>query len=93
MILKEKILNYYWKTCYPNADRKEFEENWLKGENADFIDGLMDIITDYYKVTMEKGFNPMNWINVKDKMPIDSIFVLVHFLICLGLVYHLQRVA
>jgi len=42
--LKEKIINYYWMCHYPNSDYNEFKKNWLNGENAEFIDGLMDII-------------------------------------------------
>lgn len=42
--LREAVLEYYWMTCYPNADEEEFM-NWLKqNDNEAFIDGLIDRI-------------------------------------------------
>jgi len=39
-------------TCYPNADEKEFTENWLKQNNNEaFLDGLINRILKMYSRT------------------------------------------
>ena len=41
--LRELVLDYYWMTCYPNADYQEFEKTWLKSnDNEAFINGLIE---------------------------------------------------
>ncbi len=53
--LKETIYGYYWMTCYPNADEKEFKENWLaKNDNQAFVDGLVIKILEIYKEQVEE---------------------------------------
>ena len=53
--LKETIYDYYWMAYYPNADEKEFKENWLtKNDNQAFIDGLVIKVIEIIEELLKK---------------------------------------